>query len=188
MRSQPDGEGTGVRRPVPLTLVETLEAVPGTGRVLTGPAEAPPSSPARTGRSVRNSGAPGLGFAFSQDDPAFTLVAGRGPTDRARWPSRSATLDKADLAVGDSTQAVIGGVTTTVTITGEVAFGTLFGATAVLLDEATARQLFAPDGTVPSITVTAEHGRHPVRAARLHRRGAPDISRGRHRRRRGSRQ
>ena len=70
----------------------------------------------------------------------------------------SATLDKAELAVGDSTQAVIGGVTTTVTITGEVEFGILFGATAVLVDDATARQLFAPDGTVPSITVTAEQG------------------------------
>ena len=44
------------------------------------------------------------------------------------------------------------------TITGEVEFGILFGATAVLLDEATARQLYAPDGTVPSITVTAEKG------------------------------
>ena len=70
----------------------------------------------------------------------------------------SATLKKAQLAVGDSTQAVLGGVTTTVTITGEVEFGILFGATAVLLDEATARQLFAPDGRVPSITVTAEEG------------------------------
>jgi putative ABC transport system permease protein len=49
-------------------------------------------------------------------------------------------------------------VTTTVTITGEVEFGILFGATAVLLDDATARQLFAPDDMVSSITVTAEDG------------------------------
>ncbi len=150
-----DGEGTGVRRPVPLTLVETLEAVPGTGRVspdLRGTA----IIAGKDGKVVRNSGAPGLGFAFSQDDPAFRLVAGRGPTQPGEVAVESATLDKAELAVGDSTQAVIGGVTTTVTITGEVAFGTLFGATAVLLDEATARHLFAPDGTVPSITVTAE--------------------------------
>lgn len=31
------------------------------------------------GTEVRNSGAPSLGFAFSVDDPDFTLVAGRGP-------------------------------------------------------------------------------------------------------------
>ena len=150
-----DGEGTGVRPPVPLTLVETLEAVPGTGRVspdLQGTA----IIAGKDGKVVRNSGAPGLGFAFSEDDPAFTLVDGRGPTQPGQVAVESATLEKAELAVGDSTKAVLGGVTTTVTITGEVEFGILFGATAVLLDEATARQLFAPDGTVPSITVTAE--------------------------------
>ena len=136
-------------------MVEKLEAVPGTGRVspdLQGTA----IIAGKDGKVVRNSGAPGLGFAFSEDDPAFTLVAGRGPTQPGQVAVESATLDKAGLAVGDSTRAVLGGVTTTVTITGEVEFGILFGATAVLLDEATARHLFAPDGTVPSITVTAE--------------------------------
>ena len=34
----------------------------------------------------------------------------------------------------------------------------LFGATAVLVDEATARRAFAPDGTVTSISVTAAPG------------------------------
>ena len=152
-----DGEGTGVRPSVPLALVEQLEAVPGTGRVspdLQGTA----IIAGKDGKVVRNSGAPGLGFAFSKDDPAFTLVDGRGPTEPGQVAVESATLDKAGLAVGDSTEAVIGGMTTTVTITGEVEFGILFGATAILLDEATARQLFAPDDTVPSITVTAEPG------------------------------
>ena len=152
-----DGEGTGVRPSVPLSLVEKLAAVPGTGRVspdLQGSA----IIAGKDGKVVRNSGAPGLGFAFSKDDPAFTLVDGAGPTRPGQVAVESATLDKAQLAVGDSTQAVLGGVTSTVTITGEVEFGILFGATAVLLDEATARQLYAPDGTVPSITVTAEEG------------------------------
>jgi putative ABC transport system permease protein len=152
-----DGEGTGVRRPVALALVETLEAVPGTGRVspdLQGTA----IIAGKDGKVVRNSGAPGLGFAFSEDDPAFTLVAGRGPTQPGEVAVESATLEKAGLAVGDSTRAVLGGVTSTVTITGEVEFGILFGATAVLLEETTARELFAPDGTVPGITVTAEEG------------------------------
>ncbi|MET0767532.1 MAG: ABC transporter permease, partial [Aeromicrobium sp.] len=152
-----DGEGTGVRPSVPLSLVEELEAVPGTGRVspdLLGSA----IIAGKDGKVVRNSGAPGLGFAFSEDDPAFTLVDGRGPTQPGEVAVESATLKKAQLAVGDSTQAVLGGVTTTVTITGEVEFGILFGATAVLLDDVTARQLFAPDGRVSSITVTAEDG------------------------------
>ncbi len=152
-----DGEGSGTRPSVPLSLVETLAAVPGTGRVspdLQGSA----IIAGKDGKVVRNSGAPGLGFAFSADDPAFTLVDGRGPTGPGEVAVESATLDKAELAVGDSTQAVLGGITSTVIITGEVEFGILFGATAVLLDDTTARQLYAPDGMVPSITVTAEEG------------------------------
>ena len=152
-----DGEGTGVRPSVPLTLVESSKpyrAPAGSHRTC----KARAIIAGKDGKVVRNSGAPGLGFAFSKDDPAFTLVDGRGPTEAGQVAVESATLDKAELAVGDSTEAVIGGVTTTVTITGEVEFGILFGATAILLDEATARQLFAPDGTVPSITVTAERG------------------------------
>ena len=84
-----DGEGTGVRPSVPLSLVEKLEAVPGTGRVspdLLGSA----IIAGKDGKVVRNSGAPGLGFAFSEDDPAFTLGRRQGTDEgRERWLSRA---------------------------------------------------------------------------------------------------
>lgn len=60
--------------------------------------------------------------------------------------------------MGDHTRAVIGDQTRTVTITAEVHFGSLFGATAVLVDDATARSAFAADGMVPSLSVTAAEG------------------------------
>ena len=149
--------GDGTRTRMPLELVDTLSAVPGAARVspdLSGVAIIAGSD----GTAVRNSGAPGLGFAFSEDDPAFTLVAGRGPVSAGEVAVETVTLDKGGLEVGDRTRAVIGGETRRVTITGEVEFGVLFGATAVLVDGATAVRDFAPDGTVPSITITADPG------------------------------
>ena len=68
-----------------------------------------------------------------------------------------------------------------VTITGEVHFGSLFGATAVLVDQATARQAFAPDGTVTSLSVTAAPGRQPGGAARSRGPGPALEPRGGHR-------
>ena len=80
--------------------------------------------------------------------------------------------------MGDRTRAVIGDRARQVTITGEVHFGSLFGATAVLVDEATARRAFAPDGTV---TVPVGHRgprRQPGDAARRRRTGrCPPTSR-----------
>jgi putative ABC transport system permease protein len=151
------GQGTGQRPPVPLTLVETLERLPGVARVrpdLQGTA----LIAGRDGIVVRNGGAPGLGFAFQADDPVLKLVKGRGPSRPDEIAVESSTLAKADLGVGDRTTAVIGSRTRSVTIVGEVHFGSLFGATAVLVDEATARKLFSPDGTVPAISVTADPG------------------------------
>jgi putative ABC transport system permease protein len=154
-----DGAGTGTRPPVPLSLVKRLSKVAGVARVspdLQGTA----LIAGRDGTVVRNSGAPGLGFAFAEHDPSWSLVAGRGPTGPGEVAVETATLAKANLHVGDRTKAVLGGRTSTVRITGEVHFRseTLFGATAVLVDPATARRLFSPDGSVPSISITAQSG------------------------------
>jgi putative ABC transport system permease protein len=147
----------GSRAALPLTLQRTLAGVDGVARVspdLSGTA----LIAGKDGIAVGGNGAPGLGFAFEPDSPAFTLVKGTGPTGPDQVVVESSTLAKAGLAVGDTTQAVIGDQTRTVTITGEVAFGSLFGATAVLVDDATARAAFAPGGTVPSFSITADPG------------------------------
>ncbi len=147
----------GAREGVDLSVVETVAAVPGVERVvpeLQGTALLAGSD----GLAVRNSSAPSLGFAFLPGDPAFTLVSGRGPTDPDEIAVESSTLERADLSVGDRTRVVIGDRARQVTITGEVHFGSLFGATAVLVDPDTARRAFAPDGTVGSLSVTAAEG------------------------------
>ena len=150
-------DGSAIRPGVPLAMTKTVAAVPGVASAipnLQGTAILAGSD----GIAVRNGGAPSLGFAFTKNDPSFTLVSGRGPTGPSEVAVESSTLERAHLAVGDSTRAVIGDQAREVTITGEVRFGSLFGATAVLVDDATARQAFAPDGTVTSLSVTADPG------------------------------
>jgi putative ABC transport system permease protein len=150
--------GGGTPAALPLSLERTLAALPGAARVIPD-YQGSALIAGRDGTAVGGGGgAPGLGFAFRADSPAFTLVSGRGPTGPGEVVVERATLQKAKLAVGDTTQVVIGDRTRTVQITGEVTFGSLFGATAVLVDEATARTAFAPDGTVPSFSITADPG------------------------------
>ncbi len=150
-------DGSTVRPGVPLALVDTVADVPGVARVLPS-LQGTALLAGSDGLAVRNGGAPSLGFAFYPSDPGFTLVSGRGPTGPGEVAVESSTLDRAHLKVGDRTRAVIGDQAREITITGEVHFGSLFGATAVLVDEATARRAFAPDGTVTSLSVTAEKG------------------------------
>lgn len=151
-------EGSAVSLGVPLTLVESIEAVDGVARVLPN-LQGTAILAGRDGIAVRNGGAPSLGFGFLPEDPGFTLVSGRGPVSSGEVVVESSTLQRAHLQVGDSTRAVIGDQAQQVTITGEAQVeSSLFGATVVLVDETTARQLFAPDGTVESLSVTAAPG------------------------------
>ena len=142
---------------VPIDVVAGLKAIPGVARAVPN-LQGTALLACRDGTVVRTGGAPGLGFAFAKDDPSFELVAGRGPTGPGEVVVESTTLKKAHRSIGDRTRAVIGEQTRVVTIVGEVHFGSLFGATAVLVDNATARRTFAPDGLVPSLSVTAAPG------------------------------
>jgi putative ABC transport system permease protein len=142
---------------VPMSLAGAIGKVPGVARAVPD-LQGTALLAGRDGIAVRTGGAPGLGFAFDPRDPSFTLVSGRGPVDPGEVAVESSTLTKARLHVGDRTKAVVGSETRKVRITGEVHFGALFGATAVLVDRATARRAFAPDGMVRSISVTAAPG------------------------------
>ena len=150
----PTGASSTTRPSVPLSLEQTLATVPGVARVNAN-IQGTAIIAGKDGLAVRTGGAPGLGFAYDPADPAFTLIEGSAPTGPSQVLVESSTLAKAGLQVGDRTVAVIGDQTRPVTIVGEVRFGSLFGATAVLLDDASARRAFARDGTVASISLTA---------------------------------
>ena len=157
VESGPGGQGTSGRASLPLDLATTLSDVDGVRRAspdIQGAALVAGAD----GLPVRNGGAPGLGFPFRADDPAFSLVAGRGPSGPDEVALETSTLAASGLSLGDRTRAVIGSDVREVTISGEVVFGALFGATAVLVDEQSAREAFAPDGVVSAFSLTADPG------------------------------
>jgi putative ABC transport system permease protein len=152
-------QGASSRGALPLSLEPTLAAVPGVRRVVPS-LQGSALIAGKDGTAVRSGGAPGLGFAYRDDGQAFTLTQGRGPRAAGEVAVEQRTLELSGLAVGDTTKSVIGDQVRDVRIVGEVEFGsgTLFGATAVLVDEATARAVFAPDGRVGDFSLEATGG------------------------------
>lgn len=156
-REAREDAGMGGRPALPLALGSTLREVPGVARAVPD-LQGVVMLVGRDGGVVRNGGAPTLGFPFRDDDPSFELVEGRAPASDAEVVVEDKTLKRSGLRLGDSTQAVVGGRPTNVTVVGRVTFGSLFGATAVLVREDVAEREFAPDGTVASFTITADEG------------------------------
>jgi putative ABC transport system permease protein len=153
-----DGSGQAVREQLPITLADTLREVPGVQRVVPD-LQGLITLVGADGTAVRNGGAPALGFGISSDDPVLTIVSGRFPNGPHEVAVESRTLELANLAVGDDTQALLGREPTEVTIVGEVTFdGPTAGATMVFVDQETGQAIFAPDGNVPSFSVTAADG------------------------------
>lgn len=153
------GPGSSGRAALALDLEQELATVSGVARVVPNLAGNALIA-GRDGTAVRSGGAPGLGFGWDPQGQSFTLVDGRGPTAAGEVAVERRTLELSGLAVGDTTQAVIGDERQSVRIVGEVKFGagTTFGATAVVVDEQTARAAFAPDGRVADFQLEAADG------------------------------
>ncbi len=162
----PEGEDAAVtgpfggnRPPLPGDLVDDLAAVDGVARAsadLSGTALLVGAD----GTAVSGGGqAPAFGFAYREDDPALTVVDGRGPTAADEVAVETSTLARSGLTIGDRTRVVVGPAPRDVEVVGEVSYGAaLAGATLVVIDEASATQLFSPDGTVGTFSLTAEEG------------------------------
>jgi putative ABC transport system permease protein len=152
------GEGAGsaqnavMREQLPLALGDTVGAVDGV-KVAVPALEGSAVLVGADGTAVRRGGAPTLGFAWLDDDPALDLVAGRAPASAQEIAVEEGTLQVAGLALGDATTVIVGGEVLPVTVVGSVRFGALAGATLVLLEESTAQRLFAPEGTTAWFTV-----------------------------------
>ncbi|WP_028048787.1 ABC transporter permease [Cellulomonas sp. URHD0024] len=146
------------RNPVPLSLVPQIEDVPGVHAAipdLSGPVVLVGAD----GTAVQSTQAPSLGFAYDERGRAAHLVAGRAPMNAGEVGVETSTLAASGLALGDSTSIVIAGEVRPVTIVGEMALGSaLAGATVVFVDGETGQTAFAPDRTVPSISVLADDG------------------------------
>lgn len=141
-----------------LSVAEEIEAVEGVERAipqLTGNALLQGAD----GTAVRSGGAPALGFAWDPQDPAVTLVEGRGVEAADEVVVETTTLERSGLAVGDQSVVIVNGSPFDVTVVGEATNDTpTAGATVVLLEDGLAREQFAPTGLVSSFTVTGADG------------------------------
>jgi putative ABC transport system permease protein len=141
-----------------LALADEIEAVDGVERAV--PAlQGNAVMQGADGTAVRSGGAPAFGFAWDPDDPSVRLVDGRGVEAADEIVVEQTTLERSGLAVGDETVVVVNGAPLDVTIVGEATNDTpTAGAAIVLLDDALAREQFAPSGQVASFTVTGADG------------------------------
>ncbi|WP_435738471.1 FtsX-like permease family protein [Cellulosimicrobium sp. PMB13] len=139
---------------VPDDLVAVIEDVDGVDRAsadISGPAVLV----AADGTAVVTNGPPSVALAVDEEDPSLTLLDGSwpGPGDIVLEESAA---EAAALGTGDETTIVLGDEPRPVTVSG--VFGieaAAAGAVLVGLDDATAREVFAPDGQVTQIAVWA---------------------------------
>ena len=157
-------DGFSLRGQLPLDLEQDLAQVDG---VEAADAELAGSAVlvGADGTAVRRAGAPTLAFAWMDDDPVLDVLQGREPADRTEVAVEEGTLDAAGLEVGDSTSLVVGGEVLDVTVSAEVRFGALAGSTLVLLDEGTAQEMFAPEGTVSAFVIRGDGSRSQAELA-----------------------
>lgn len=154
-------EETPVTGTVPRDLAAEVAAVDGVAHAIPE-VQGPVVLVGADGTAVQSTQAPSFAFPYVPDDPSTEVVEGRGPERPDEVALETATLESSGLAVGDTTQAVLGGQVTDVEVVGRVELGgALAGATIVLLEQETAYALFAPDGGVADIAVWAEEGTTP---------------------------
>ena len=150
-----------VGKGVPLSSLDAVRATDGV-RLANADIQGPVTLVGADGTAVRSTQAPSFALPFHADDPTFTHVEGRGPTNASEVMLERHTLESSGLHIGDRTHLVVLGKATEVTVVGEADFSApMAGATIVLLDEATMRAAFAPAGTVSSISVHAQPGTSP---------------------------
>ncbi|NTW40010.1 MAG: FtsX-like permease family protein [Cellulomonadaceae bacterium] len=152
--------GGSSRNRIPLTLVDDVEQVDGVAMAIPD-ISGPVVLVGKDGTAVVGGGGGAPSFAMFMDprDPGASVVAGRLPQGPDEIALVEASLESSGLAVGDTTNVVLGGAVTPVEVVGEVSFGApTAGATIVFIDQGTATALFAPDGAANQIAVFAADG------------------------------
>ena len=159
-----DFDGTTPYNAIPLETASELEALPEVASAvpdITGPVVIVGAD----GTAVSQGGAPAIAFGFDStvsQDLGISIVDGTAPDGPHEIALESDSLAASGLQLGDSTSAIIGGDLREVTVVGEVGFDTAAaGAVLTFLDWDTARESYAADGLISSITVFAADGVGP---------------------------
>ncbi|WP_251152410.1 FtsX-like permease family protein [Cellulosimicrobium sp. Marseille-Q4280] len=139
---------------VPDDLVTSIEEVDGVDRAVAD-VSGPAVLVAADGTAVVTNGPPSVALAVDEEDPSLTLLEGAWPGPGEIVLEESAA-EAAGLSTGDETTIVLGDEPRPVTVSG--VFGieaAAAGAVLIGLDDATAREVYAPDGQVAQIAVWA---------------------------------
>ncbi|MBN0039462.1 ABC transporter permease [Cellulosimicrobium cellulans] len=142
----------GDRTLVPADLAADVEAVDGVARAVPD-VSGPVVLVAADGTAVVTTGPPSTAFSVDPEDPSLTLLDGAWP-QRGEIVLEQSAAETAGLSTGDETTVVLGGEPTPVTVSG--VFGieaAAAGAVLVGIDGETAREVYAPDGMVPQLSV-----------------------------------
>ena len=111
------------------------------------------------GTAVATSGPPSFALGVHPDERAFWIADGREPADAGEIIVETSALERAGLALGDTTSVVIAGEVREVEVVGEVGFAApMAGAVMVGLDMETAIAAYSPDRTTDLIAVYAAPG------------------------------
>lgn len=152
------GTANATGESVPRDLVEEIAAVDGVAHAVPG-VSGPIVLVGADGTAVQSTQAPSFALMYVPDDPSLDVVEGRGPQRPGEVALESATLESSGLAVGDTTDAVLGGEVTQVEVVGRVDLGgPMAGATIVLVDAQTGQDVLAPENGVNDIAVYAADG------------------------------
>ncbi|KAJ8142896.1 hypothetical protein OY671_003973 [Metschnikowia pulcherrima] len=149
------GGFAGDRTLVPADLTTEVEGVDGVERAVAD-VSGPVVLVAADGTAVVTTGPPSTAFSVDPEDPSLTSLDGAWP-GAGEIVSEQSAAETADLATGDETTVVSGGEPRPVTVSG--VFGieaAAAGAVLVGIDGDTAREVYAPDGSVPQIAVWAD--------------------------------
>ena len=145
------GSSGSLSQPIDASLEQTVASVDGVrsahasvsmNGVLVGSDDAP----------VTSTGAPTVVFPLFADDDGVRLVSGTRPSAEGEIALESNALKRSGLAVGDTTTLVLSGTPHTVTVVGEISYGTsMAGATVIAASPDWLTPLASPDGKATAI-------------------------------------
>ncbi|HTT86660.1 MAG TPA: ABC transporter permease, partial [Acidimicrobiales bacterium] len=155
-------DGTGVRNPIPESIVDRVRDVPGVAAA-EGTISGYAQLIAPDGKAVSTAGAPTLGVSFDpvSEMSSLRLRSGSPPTTAGEVAIDQATATKYHFRLGDRVRILLSGPPRTFTLSGIVSFGTannLAGATIAAFDLRSAQRLFNLVGRYDAIDVLAQPG------------------------------
>ncbi len=156
-----DAPAETLRDTVPASVLDVVRRVPGV-QAADGTVSGYAQFVDEEGKAVTTSGAPTLGFNWTDPDLSpLTLRSGREPQRSGEVVVDAVTAKDHKFAVGDKVKVLFRGPTEEFTVVGITGFGAadnLAGATLAIFDEGTAQRVFGKAGRFDSVEAKAAEG------------------------------